>query len=115
MKHIAFAVRLTVLALGGCGSLAPFETVPPVAEGEQRTGLPDNTIQTSTGSKIAVCYNALTAGADALRAVAAQSCSSKEPLPPPERDFDLDHCPLLTPQRAVFTCPGIPEPHSNQE
>ncbi len=82
-----------LLGLAACGWLPPFETIPPTAEGDQ-----------GDVTQVAVCYNALTATTEQVRDVAAASCGADTVPQPVGHDLTLDHCPLLTPARATFTC-----------
>jgi hypothetical protein len=84
-----------MLLLGGCGSLAPFESAPP------RT-LPAGV----TGTAVGVCYSRLATTAEAVRAIAAQACSTGAPPRLVDTSWDLNVCPVLTPARAVFVCSG---------
>ena len=81
-----------LLSLTQCGLLPPFETVPPAASGD------------SGGTRVAVCYNALTASSEQLLGVATASCGPGAPPQPVGRDITLTFCPLLTPARATFAC-----------
>ncbi len=87
------ALLPALLGLAACGWLPPFETVPPAAADSQ-----------SEVTQVAVCYNALTATAERVRNVAAASCGPGTVPQRVDHDLTLDHCPLLTPERATFNC-----------
>lgn len=92
-RPVLFAVPLA-LGLAACsGWLPPFETVPPAAPAGQ-----------SDVTRVAVCYNWLTATKDRVRDVAAQSCGAGSKADRVDRDVTLDYCPILTPARATFAC-----------
>lgn len=98
MRLARSAAALLLLALTQCGSdmLPPYETVPPSAP-TPRAGAAKET-------RVAVCYNALTTNAAAVRAIAAASCGADLVPHPIGRDLDLSNCPLLLPARATFAC-----------
>jgi hypothetical protein len=86
-------VCLALLSLAQCrGWLPPFETVPPPVGAE------------SEATRVAVCYNALTASSEQLLGVATASCGPGAPPQPVGRDITLSYCPVLTPARATFAC-----------
>lgn len=80
-----------LLALSGCSALAPFETTPSLTES------PD------TETVVAICYNRLAATEQQMRDAAAQACTGGTPRPV-RKEWDLSHCPLLTPVSATFAC-----------
>lgn len=94
MRLIRLALLCTaLLSLAQCsGWLPPFETVPPPASADSKE------------TRVAVCYNALTASAEQLLGVATVSCGPGAPPQPVGRDLSLSYCPLLTPARATFAC-----------
>lgn len=97
MMRVARRAAPLVLALGllSCGSLPPFETVPPpLPKGEKETA-----------TRVAVCYNMLTATADQVMAIARQSCGTEAKPRPIGHDYSLNNCPVLQPGRATFACP----------
>ncbi len=82
-----------LLSLAQCsGWLPPFETVPPPASAD------------SEATRVAVCYNALTASPEQLLGVATASCGAGATPQPVGRDLTLSYCPLFTPARATFAC-----------
>ena len=82
-----------LLSLAQCsGWLPPFETVPPPASAD------------SEATRVAVCYNALTASPEQLLGVATASCGAGATPRPVGRDLTLSYCPLFTPARATFAC-----------
>ncbi len=87
-----------LLGLARCsGAFPPYETVPPpLPPSQQASG--------AAPTRVAVCYNAFTATADQVRAIAAQSCGAGTAPHPVEHDLSLSNCPLLTPSRATFAC-----------
>lgn len=92
------AAFLALLGLVRCsGALPPYETVPPPLPPSQQA---DKTAP----MRVAVCYNAFTASAEEVRAIAAQSCGAGTTPHPVEHDMNLSNCPLLTPSRATFAC-----------
>lgn len=104
MRLARSAAVLSLLALTQCGSgmLPPYETVPPLLtpaerQAAERAGTADET-------RVAVCYNALTTSAAAVRAIAAASCGADFVPRPVGRDVSLSNCPLLLPARATFAC-----------
>jgi hypothetical protein len=83
----------TLLGLVQCsGWLPPFETVPPDAAAD------------TAGTRVAVCYNGLTASQGQLLSAATASCGPGMTAQPVAKDFTLNYCPLFTPSRATFTC-----------
>ena len=89
---------LILLGLVRCsGALPPYETVPPPLPTSQRAN-------EAAPMRVAVCYNAFTARAEEVRAIAAQSCGAGTTPHPVEHDMNLSNCPLLTPSRATFAC-----------
>jgi len=83
-----------LLCLTQCsGWLSPFETVPP-------TGVAAD----SATTRVAVCYNALTASPEQLLGIAAASCGPGTTPQPAGRDFTLDYCPVLIPARSTYSC-----------
>jgi len=93
MKRRALALLLPLL-LAGCSSpLPPYETLPPANPAQ------DDSL------RIALCYNGLTTSDEQLRSVAAESCGpGMQPQPAGHELINLNHCPLLMPGRATFTC-----------
>lgn len=82
-----------LLCLTQCsGWLPPFETVPPTAAADSAT------------TRVAVCYNALTASPEQLLGIAAASCGPGATPQRIGRDLSLDYCPVLIPSRATYTC-----------
>jgi hypothetical protein len=82
-----------LLCLTQCsGWLPPFETVPPNAPADNAT------------TRVAVCYNALTASPEQLLGIAGASCGPGTTPQPAGRDITLDYCPVLIPARATYTC-----------
>jgi hypothetical protein len=82
-----------LLSLAQCGGwLPPFETVASPASGD------------SAATRVAVCYNALTASPEQLLDIATASCGPGEPPQRVGHDLTLSYCPLLTPARATFAC-----------
>jgi hypothetical protein len=92
MRLARSAAALLLLVLTQCGGdlLPPYETVPPPVR--------------TQGTHVAVCYNALTTSAAAVRAVAAASCGADMVPHPVGHDLSLSNCPLLLPARATFAC-----------
>ena len=95
-RLIRAVVLLSLLpSLAQCnGWLPPYETVP--------TALPKGVA--SGGTRIGVCYNALTTTGEEVRAIAAQGCDPGRVPRPVKRDISLESCPLLQPARATFVC-----------
>jgi hypothetical protein len=82
-----------LLCLTQCsGWLPPFETVPPDAAADNAT------------TRVAVCYNSLTASPEQLLGIAAASCGPGATPQPAGRDVALDYCPVLIPSRATYSC-----------
>lgn len=86
LRRLPFPRLLPLLALAGCSSLAPFETVQP-AEDEH-----------------AICYSRLAATPDQVREVAAGQCTAGTEPRLLGQGMNLAACPLLTPIRAIFAC-----------
>jgi len=83
-----------LLCLTQCsGWLPPFETVPPGAAAAD-----------SATTRVAVCYNALTASPEQLLGIATASCGPGTTPQPAGHDITLDYCPLFIPARATYTC-----------
>lgn len=90
---------LLLLALAQCqGVLPPYETVPaPLPKAQQNAG-------GTPPTRVAVCYNALTTTAAAVRAIAAERCEAGTVPKAVDHDHSLNFCPLLQPARATFAC-----------
>jgi hypothetical protein len=73
--------------------LPPFDTVPPT-----------DAAADSATTRVAVCYNALTASPEQLLGIAATSCGPGTTPQPAGRDISLDYCPVLIPSRATYSC-----------
>ena len=82
-----------LLLLAGCSQLAPYEWTPLEARKGSGQDLP----------RIGVCYNAMFATPEAVRAVAEEACTGIGQPQLVEQDLRLA-CPLLTPTRATFAC-----------
>jgi hypothetical protein len=83
-----------LLCLTQCsGWLPPFDTVPPT-----------DAAADSATTRVAVCYNALTASPEQLLGIAATSCGPGTTPQPAGRDISLDYCPVLIPSRATYSC-----------
>ena len=83
-----------LLCLTQCsGWLPAFETIPP------GSAAADNAT-----TRVAVCYNALTASPEQLLGIATASCGPGTTPQPAGHDITLDYCPLLIPARATYTC-----------
>jgi hypothetical protein len=83
-----------LLCLTQCsGWLSPFETVPPPGVAAD-----------SATTRVAVCYNALTASPEQLLGIAAASCGPGAAPQPAAHDITLDYCPVLIPARATYSC-----------
>src|SRR5579863_7104051 len=88
-----------LLSLAQCsGWLPPFETVAPSASSD------------GEGTRVAVCYNALTASPAQLLDIARESCDPGTTPRPVGRDLTLSYCPLLPPARATFACAAAAAP-----
>lgn len=86
-------VLLLPLALAACGTpLPPYETAPPAVSAADQT------------VRIALCYNGLTTSEEQLNALARESCGPGMKAKPAGHDFNLSHCPVLMPERAIFSC-----------
>lgn len=81
-----------LLAIAGCGILAPFPSATPPA--------PPGT----TGVPVGICYSRLASSTDDLRALAAQECGSGQMPQLVDTEWNVNNCPLLTPTRAIFIC-----------
>ncbi|HKW52975.1 MAG TPA: hypothetical protein VJO12_04725 [Stellaceae bacterium] len=94
MRHLRLVLLWpALLCLTQCsGWLPPFETVPPDTEAD------------STTTRVAVCYNALTASPEQLLGIATASCGPGTTPQPAGRDLALNYCPVLIPSRATYTC-----------
>jgi hypothetical protein len=88
-----FPVLALAFALAGCSQAAPYEWVPREARKGPGESLP----------RIGVCYNAMFATPEAVRAVAEEACAGIGAPQLVEQDMRLA-CPLLTPTRATFAC-----------
>ncbi len=100
-RAASFALLVLLLlpfAAAGCARLLPpYETVAPSpTNADGAAGEPP--------TRVSVCYNGLTTTAEAVRAIAARSCTSGTVPLATARDLTLNWCPLLEPERATFTC-----------
>jgi hypothetical protein len=83
-----------LLCLTQCsGWLPPFDTVPPT-----------DAAADSATTRVAVCYNALTASPEQLLGIAATSCGPGTTPQPAGQDISLDYCTVLIPSRATYSC-----------
>ena len=80
-------------ALAGCGALAPYPTLPRLAQ----PGAP-------AGPRVAICYNTLATPLAQVQAEAQQECAAGTLAEPVDTDWYLQNCPLLLPARATFVC-----------
>ena len=105
MSRLRFAITALLLpGLAQCGVLPPFETQqPPLTKAE--TDVPGG-----PPPRVSVCYNALTASAAQVLAVATAGCDPGTTPHAQERDYNLMNCPLLQPARATFVCLKNAEP-----
>jgi len=92
-------VLLAALAACGTAVLPPFETIPPPLSRAER-----NAAGGTPPSEVAICYNTFTTSAEAVLALAKESCDPGTTPKPQGRDFNFDNCPILQPARATFVC-----------
>jgi hypothetical protein len=82
-----------LLALGGCGSVEPFDSLPR---------LPGKVLLTES-DRVGVCYNGFFTTPDRVRAIAVESCGPG--MTPVLLGQDMRFaCPMMTPIRATFQC-----------
>lgn len=94
MRGVRAIALLVPLLLAACGTqFAPYETNPRAAFKGREENIP----------RIGVCYNALFAKPEEVRAVAEEACLGLGTPRLVEQDLRLA-CPLLTPARATFQC-----------
>ncbi|MGE0258820.1 MAG: hypothetical protein AB7H71_16060 [Alphaproteobacteria bacterium] len=85
---------LVAMALAGCGrAFGPYSTYPALATPGQ-----------PAGTRVAICYSALTTTRDAAQAEAQKECPAGTTAEPVDTDYFLQYCPLLLPARATFAC-----------
>ena len=95
-----FAIALLVtLAACGSGILPPFETIPPPLSKAEKKAAGDKPLP-----RVAVCYNMFSTSAQAVLALAKESCDPGTTPKPVQRDLTLNNCPILQPARATFIC-----------
>ena len=90
--------RMTVMvllaaALGGCGSLDPYATLPRAVHPGQ-----------PAGPRVGICYNGLRSSAAQVQAEAQRECAANTLAEPVDTDWYMETCPLLLPSRATFVC-----------
>ena len=79
--------------LAGCGAFSPYPTYPAIATPGQ-----------PTGSRVAVCYNGLTASPAEAQAEAQKECPAGTTAEAVDTDHALQYCPLLLPAHTTFAC-----------
>ena len=86
-----------LLGITGCSAFAPYPTVAPApSPGE-----------TTTATRVAICYDALASNRAEVHARAQQECPAETTARFVATDLRMDHCPILLPRRATFVCaPG---------
>jgi hypothetical protein len=87
---------LLLVLLTGCGSLAPYATLPSLATPEQ-----------PAGTRVALCYSEIKTSRAAAQEAAQQECPAGTAAERVDTDYFLQYCPLLLPARATFAC--VPE------
>ena len=84
---------LLLLALGGCGAVDPYATIPRITQPGQ-----------PSGARVAICYNSLATTLADVKAQAQQQCDVGTTARQVDTDWYLQYCPLLLPARATFVC-----------
>lgn len=81
--------------LGGCSTLAPYETVP----------LPPKPKATDAAiPRVGICYDFLASSAAKVAAAGQDACGPGTAAKRIDTDYSLMNCPLLLPGRATFAC-----------
>ncbi len=96
---LAIALLVT-LAACETGILSPFETIPPPVSRAEKKAAGDK----PAPPRVAVCYNMFSTSAQAVLALAKESCDPGTTPKPVEHNLSLNNCPLLQPTRATFVC-----------
>jgi len=84
---------IVAVALGGCGSLDPYATLPQTAAPGQ-----------PAGQRVGICYNSLRSSPAQVQAEAQRECPPDTAAQPVDSDWYMQYCPLLLPDRATFVC-----------
>ena len=90
--RVAFLL-IAAAALGGCGSLGPYATLPQTAAPGQ-----------PAGQRVGICYNTLRSSPAQVQAEAQRECPADTAAQPVDSDWYMQYCPLLLPARASFVC-----------
>ena len=93
MSFRAALLLIAAAALGGCGSLGPYATLPHTAAPGQ-----------PAGQRVGICYNTLRSTPAQLQAEAQRECAANTLAEPVDTDWYMENCPLLLPARASFVC-----------
>jgi len=106
----AFGALLLCLILSACaGDFTPYQTVPDTAL-ELPPGPRDPLFSLADPlpperPRISLCHSGLVSGRAELDRYAKAACDTEGAPSYIGGDLDFDHCPLLTPSRATYTCP----------
>jgi hypothetical protein len=93
MTRRAAVLLLLAAALGGCGALDPYATLPRAVQAGQ-----------PAGPRVGICYNGLRSSPAQIQAEAQRECAANTLAEPVDTDWYMDSCPLLSPARATFAC-----------
>ena len=94
MMRRGLRTLLLAATLSGCTALNPFATSPPPLE----PGViePD--------PRVAVCYNPAKTPPEKVQELAQAQCLGESIAQQTGTDYQLQDCPVLTPERATFVC-----------
>lgn len=82
-----------LLAVAGCGLLAPYPTTPRAPQSGA-----------APGPRVAICYNQVNTSQAEVLSQAQQECASGTTAEQVDNDWYLEYCPLLLPERVTFRC-----------
>ena len=85
---------LLAATLSGCTALNPFATNPPPLEPGVMEPDP----------RVAICYNPAKTPPEKVQEVAQAQCFGDSIAQQTGTDYQLQDCPVLTPERATFVC-----------